>query len=243
MLQGKGLLTAIQKKFLAVFAGLPDQDHFYLTGGTCLAEFYLGHRLSYDLDLFTSEADLILPVSYQVEVASPPMGLQVSIIRRFATFVEFLVTEGEETLRVDLALDSPFRFASPVLSEYGVRVNAFEDIKVDKLLAYYGRAEPRDAVDLYFLLQQEPVAPLLALAVQKDPGFDLYWLAVALNRSTEFPDELERWPVKMLAEFDPPELKRTFQKLALDLMAELTTQRRPGPPNNESPFEVPRHSG
>jgi hypothetical protein len=32
-----------------------------------------------------------------------------------------------------------------------------------------------DAVDLYFLLQQKRVDLLLALAAQKDPGFDLYW--------------------------------------------------------------------
>lgn len=32
-----------------------------------MAEFYLGHRLSFDLDLFTSEASLILPISYEIE--------------------------------------------------------------------------------------------------------------------------------------------------------------------------------
>ena len=42
MLQGKGLLTATQEAFLRLFATLPDQERFYLTGGTALAEFYLG---------------------------------------------------------------------------------------------------------------------------------------------------------------------------------------------------------
>jgi predicted nucleotidyltransferase component of viral defense system len=31
-------------------------------------------------------------------------------------------------------------------------VNGYLDQCVDKLLAYFGRAEPRDAVDLYFIL-------------------------------------------------------------------------------------------
>ena len=224
MLRGKGLLTPIQREFLAVFSGLPDQERFYLTGGTGLAEFYLGHRQSFDLDFFTGESDLILPFSYQVEATCPARGLQVSVTRRFATFVEFLLTRGEGTLRVDLALDAPFRFELPVLSEYGVWVNNFQDLKVEKVLAYYGRTEPRDAVDLYFLLQQERLDPLLALAAQKDPGFDLYWFAVALNRATEFPDEAGRWPVKMLVDFHPPELKWTFQQLAMDLMSRLTAQ-------------------
>jgi len=48
MLRGKGLLTPIQRSFIAEFATLPDQAQFYLAGGTALAEFYLGHRLSFD---------------------------------------------------------------------------------------------------------------------------------------------------------------------------------------------------
>lgn len=49
MLKGKGILPNFQIAFLRLFAGLPDQEHFYLAGGTALAEYYLGHRLSYDL--------------------------------------------------------------------------------------------------------------------------------------------------------------------------------------------------
>ncbi len=61
MLKGRGILSEFQKAFLQLFASLPDQERFYLAGGTALAEYYLGHRLSNDLDLFTSEADLIVP--------------------------------------------------------------------------------------------------------------------------------------------------------------------------------------
>jgi hypothetical protein len=222
MIRGKGLLTPIQSGFLRLFAELPDQRHFYLTGGTALSEFYLGHRHSFDLDLFTAEPDLIVPFSYHVESACLRAGLDVHVTRRFATFVEFAVYRGEESLRVDLALDTPFRFAPPVLSEYGVQVSDFQDLKVDKLLAYYGRAEPRDAVDLYFVLQHQNPEPLFALAAQKDVGFDLYWMAVALNRAAEFPDEAVRWPVEMLVDWNPTELKQAFERLAMDVMSRLT---------------------
>jgi hypothetical protein len=144
-------------------------------------------------------------------------------VRRFATYVEFLVTLGSESLRVDLALDAPFRFEAPAVCEYGVQVNSFADLRVDKLLAYYGRAEPRDAVDLYFILQQESLDHLLDLAAQKDPGFDLYWFAVALGRAAEYPDELDRWPVKMLAELSPVELKQAFEEMAVELMGRIHT--------------------
>ena len=219
MPRGKGLLTPIQRSFIAEFALLPDQAQFYLAGGTALAEYYLGHRLSFDLDFFTAEASLILPYSYQIEALGRQGDLEVSVIRRFTTYVELTVVQNEERLKVDLAQDSPFRLEPPVQTAEGIRVSALSDLRIDKLLAYYGRAEPRDAVDLYFILQQAPLDELVTQAAQKDPGFDLYWFAVALNRASDFPDELERWPVRMLQPLNPRDLKVQFQALALQLMA------------------------
>jgi hypothetical protein len=222
MLKGKGILSDFQKAFLQLFAGLPDQGLFYLTGGTALAEYYLGHRLSYDLDLFTSETDLILPFSYRVEQAAQAAGLHVNIIRRFASFVELQVSLNEDSLKIDLALDSPFRLAPVEPGITGVMVNDFQDLQADKTLAFFGRAEPRDAIDLYFLLQKTRLEVLTDLARQKDTGFDLYWFAVALNRVAKYPDEIERWPVKMLLDCDPLALKRSFQDLAMQIMIQQT---------------------
>lgn len=138
MLKGKGLLSDFQISFLRLFASLPDQECFYLTGGTALAEYYLAHRLSYDLDLFTSDADLIVPFSYRVEQAAQSAGMEIADVRRFASFVEFQAVQNEDTLKVDLALDSPFRFAPVELGDAGVMVNDFQDICTDKTLAFFG---------------------------------------------------------------------------------------------------------
>ncbi len=220
MLEGKGILSVFQRAFLHLFAGLPDQERFYLTGGTALAEYYLAHRLSNDLDLFTSEAGLIIPFSYRVEQAVQSGGMEIRAVRRFASFVEFQVTQGKEQLKIDLALDSPYRFAPAEVGDAGVLVNDFTDIQADKTLAFFGRVEPRDAIDLYFLLQRTSLEELAKLARHKDTGFDLYWFAVALNRTANYPDEIERWPVKMLVYFDPVALKRYFQSLAMKIMTE-----------------------
>jgi hypothetical protein len=222
MLAGKQLLTPIQRDFLTLFARLPDQEQFFLTGGTALAEFFLGHRISFDLDLFTAEEPLIVPFSRRLEDVCVQAGWEISITRRFFSYAEVLLMKEGEELRVDLALDSPFRFDQPLHSEYGVWVNDYKDLIVEKLLAYYGRAEPRDAVDLYMILKEEALADLSPLAAQKDPGFDIYWFAVALNKAQQFPDELERWPVKMVSPFDPVDLKRSFQEMAVEFMARVT---------------------
>jgi hypothetical protein len=218
ILKGFGTLTPLQKEFLEILASLPDKDQFYLAGGTALAEYYLGHRLSFDLDFFTSTENLILPTSYQIESACQKKNLSLKVVRRFSTFVEFLADKGTEKLKIDLALDSPYRFEQPILSSEGILVNDYPDLCADKLLAYFGRAEPRDTVDLYFILQKESSDALLEQASQKDPGFDLYFFAIALNRCESFPDEIERWPVKMLQPFDPRALKGKFLDWAVKLM-------------------------
>ena len=222
-LQGLGLLTSLQSDFLRLFAAVPDQAQFYLTGGTGLAEYYLGHRLSFDLDLFTGVDGLVAPVSYQLESLAAKRQMTVAIVRRLATLVQLTVARAGDSVRAELALDYPLRFGATSVTELGVYVNDYHDLRVDKLLAYYGRAEPRDAVDLYFILQREPLQPLLAEAALKDPGFDLYSFAVALNRASIFPDDPERWPVKMLVPWQPTAIKASFTQLALDITHGLTS--------------------
>lgn len=215
------LITPLQQRFIHVFQQLPDHSYFFLTGGTALAEYYLGHRLSFDLDFFTSEEGAISPVSFQLEDLLKKSNLHYEVIRRLAAYVELLITNENDSLRVDLALDSPFRFNSPLLCPPGIWVNNYDDLCVDKLLAYYGRAEPRDAVDLFFILNTDDSHDLFGKAKLKDPGFDLYWFAVALNRCQNFPDEGARWPVNMLVDWDPKQIKLLFNNLAIEIMGDL----------------------
>ncbi|MBC7319735.1 nucleotidyl transferase AbiEii/AbiGii toxin family protein [bacterium] len=231
LIKGKGIISKSQKNILHYFSKLKDSKYFYLTGGTALAEFYLGHRKSYDLDLFTSEKSLILPFSRLLEEQFKKL-VQVKVIRRFETFVEFEIEE-EETVRVQLAYDSPFKFEKPLESDLGILVNSYKDLIIDKLLALYGRAEPRDAVDIFFILKTENFWDMVKLASIKDPGFDLYWLAVALEKVTDFPNELDRWPVQMLIRFKVEELKNKFSLLAREIMEKIRTSRTGESPSLE----------
>ncbi len=219
MPQSRGLLTKAQQEILRAFQSVPDAQRFYLTGGTALAEFYLGHRHSFDLDLFTTEQGIILPFS-RVAEQHLARHFGIRVVRRLESFVEFVLSAQEETVRVQLAYDSPYRFAPPHKTPLGW-VNDFQDLVVDKVLAFFGRAEPRDAIDLFVILQTEDLAELSDLASKKDPGFDLYWFAQALHKTQDFPDELERWPVELVHPLDPKHLKKRFQEMALDIMTRL----------------------
>lgn len=61
----KSILTQRQKQLLGLFASnLNIKKHFYLSGGTALAEYYLHHRFSEDLDFFSEEE--VSPMSIQI---------------------------------------------------------------------------------------------------------------------------------------------------------------------------------
>jgi hypothetical protein len=225
VLKGKGIISDFQKEIICSLLEISDLQYFYLTGGTALAEFYLGHRRSYDLDIFTAEEGLVLPFSRIAEEELKKKKFSIEVIRRFTSFVEFELTEKDERTKLQFAYDSPFRFDKPVGSDIGIKVNAYKDIIVDKLLAFFGRAEPRDAVDLFFILKKENVWELTELAGKKDPGFDLYWLAVALEKIRDFPDDIIRWPVEMIAEIKVEDLKDIFYRLSREIMERLETKK------------------
>jgi len=180
--KSKGVLTPAQREILRAFQRLPDADRFYLTGGTALAEFYLGHRRSFDLDLFTTEQGLIRPFSRVLEDRFREEGFTLEVVRRLETFAEFVIHCKGEAVRVQVAYDSPYRFGPPEETPL-ILVNDYQDLVVDKLLAFFGRAEPRDAVDLFFILRDEDLEELVKLAKKKAPGFDLYWLARAFENT------------------------------------------------------------
>ena len=113
MLKGKGILSELQKRVISALICITDFSHFYLTGGTALAEFYFGHRKSYDLDIFTSQVGLILPVSRLVEEEFKKSKFSLNIIRRFESFTEFEISQENEIIKVQFALDSPFRLKEP----------------------------------------------------------------------------------------------------------------------------------
>lgn len=218
MLKGKGIISPFQKNLLIAIGKLPEAENFYLSGGTALAEFYFGHRLSYDLDIFTPEKNLIIPFARSIEENLISAGYIIRVIRRFESFVELVVENKGESVVIHISQESPFRFGDPSPSELGIKVNNYQDIIADKVLAYFGRWEYRDAIDLYFILQQEQFEHIVSLAKQKDPGFDLYWFAVSLVKAEDFPDDISQWLVDMLIEVSAKTIKENFINLARQIM-------------------------
>jgi len=142
MLLGKGILTNLQKEVLSLFPQIPDAPQFFLPGGTALSEFYLKHRMFYDLDFFTSQEGLIESFSETLSESLGKKGFEVQVTRRFQTFAEFQLSRGEEETIVHLAYDSPFRFSPAVDSVFGVKINDSKDIIAASSLPSSGDPNP-----------------------------------------------------------------------------------------------------
>jgi predicted nucleotidyltransferase component of viral defense system len=203
------ILTPLQKNFLHKFSAGPYQKSFFLTGGTALAAFYLYHRLSEDLDFFTEDQSSFHGILDWIEKTAGEMRLRVEIRRHADSFIDcyFESQDGGEFLKVDFALDAPFRFEKLVLNtEFNVYVDNLTDISCNKLSALFDRAEAKDFVDLYFLDKEFlPFEQILAIAKKKHVGLDDYWLAQALKQV----EGIHKLP-RMIKPLDLEDFKKGF---------------------------------
>ena len=213
------LLTPFQQQLLKSIGGSPIRDQFYLTGGTALSAFYLHHRYSEDLDLFTPDPLAVTRVAPVLQDIAKNLNAQVSFTRTLGSFLEcFFEGDSGERVKIDFAQDSPYRLQPTLLdTEYDVYVDNATDIACNKLSALFDRAEPKDFVDVFFVCQElMPFTELEELARQKHVGIDDYWLAVAMQRISQV-GILPR----MIKPLDLDELQVFFLSLAQEIIGRI----------------------
>ena len=98
-------LSTGQKKLLGALARSALRSTFYLSGGSALGGFYLRHRVSRDLDLFT--ADDVPLETVQSFLATIP-GLTIASFQKRYDRRTFLVDVDGEPLEVEFTI----RFSS-----------------------------------------------------------------------------------------------------------------------------------
>jgi len=144
----------------------------YVAGGAALNELLLAPRLSQDLDLFhdTEEA---LEATWQADrQLLEGAGFEVGVLRERPSFIEASVERNRETVRMQWVRDSAYRFF-PLLQheDFGLTLHPF-DLATNKVLAFIGRLEVRDWVDVIECDRRiQPLGYLAWAACGKDPGF------------------------------------------------------------------------
>jgi predicted nucleotidyltransferase component of viral defense system len=212
------ILTENQIRILRLISQVPLlKDNFYLTGGTALSAFYLQHRYSEDLDFFTSNNRVISNAVAAFIAALNQSKVKHSVIRMFDTFTEIHIHAGSETIKMDFALDSPYRLQKvKLVDDVGIFIDNERDISCNKLSALFDRADPKDFVDIFFVHHNlMPVEDVIVSTKKKHVGLDNYWLARAFFKVQEV-----GFLPRMVKPVTIDELKLFFLSYATKLMEE-----------------------
>lgn len=178
------ILSATQTKLLEQLSmDKMVYTHFYLSGGTALAEFYLCHRLSEDLDFFSeTEVD---PQSIFVLFKKLHPVLHIKKIDFQQSFNRnlFFITIGQEVIKTEFTY---FPFA-PInkkrIRHNQLAIDSLFDIAVNKIFTIYQKPRSRDFIDLYCILKQEKWT-IEELVKQAKIKFD--WHVDSLQLGTQF---------------------------------------------------------
>lgn len=165
----RGKLTALQDAVLSAFFHEPQP--FFLTGGAALAGFFLKHRETSDLDLFTVNDGAVREAEGKLARIAAERDLRFEIRRSAPDFTRVALTDASEGVVVDLVRDRApqYRASKPIID--GVRVDPLEEIFVNKINTLVSRQEERDLVDLLFIERQGLcVEDYLEAALAKDGG-------------------------------------------------------------------------
>jgi predicted nucleotidyltransferase component of viral defense system len=183
----KAGLSNLQNDFLREFFG--RENRFYLTGGAALVGFYLGHRETNDLDLFTLENEIENGFG-TVRDAARALGASVEAIQTAPDFRRLLVKRGDEAVVVDLVREYVFQLELEKREINGIRIDSPEEILANKLCALLSRSEIRDLVDVRELENAGfKIEDALSVAQKKDTGLTAAQLAWVLNQ-IKFGDDL-----------------------------------------------------
>jgi Nucleotidyl transferase AbiEii toxin, Type IV TA system len=162
-----------------------------LAGGYAVSAHGIGDRPSGDVDLFTSwqHRDEFPELATAVISALEASGFKAAIVMSTDTFARLTltdVTDGAEE-KVELSVD--WRAHDPVQLDIGPVLHA-DDAVANKVCALFGRALPRDFLDVDAALTSGWYTrdQLLELAANADHGFDRLLFADALGALTQITD-------------------------------------------------------
>jgi hypothetical protein len=153
---------------------------FFLTGGAALAGYYLGHRSTNDLDLFTLDDEAFERGRFVLADVARELEAGVEARHHAPGFERWVVRGGDDSVVIDVVRErAPQVYGEKVVRE-GVRLDPVEEILANKLTTLLSRAEERDLVDVLFLERAGyRVEDAIPAAMQKDGGFTpatLAWL-------------------------------------------------------------------
>jgi predicted nucleotidyltransferase component of viral defense system len=220
------VLTPLQQQVLvALFdSGLAERE-YYLTGGTALSTFYLQHRYSDDLDLFTRKRGLLEEDFRHCSAMLTLMGIVVAsqdTTEDYARLFVYPEDQRDAALKIEFARDVPAMMALPETHDQIV-VDSFEDIAVNKVCTILSRTfESKDFCDLFFILNESryELDYLISRAREKEAAFDEEYGVLAFATNLLTVNELQYLP-RMIKPLTLEDLRAYFVPIAEDFIQRL----------------------
>lgn len=152
----KTILSANQKKLLKIIGDNKNIcQYFYLTGGTALAEFYLRHRLSEDLDFFSeTEVDPQSVFSFLKSIQKAAGIKKIDSEQSFNRNLFFLHLNDGDVIKTEFTY-FPFSRIEKKNKIGSLFVDSLLDIAVNKVFTIYQKPRSRDFIDLYLILKHQ----------------------------------------------------------------------------------------
>jgi len=216
---GRVILTLNQQKLLSFLSHNQQfADSFYLTGGTALAEFYLKHRYSEDLDFFSqTEIDSswlpLLQKQIKQALNADRADFQQSFNRNLI-FFKF----GKDILKTEFTY-FPFQPIEKPKVIKQLKIDSILDIAVNKFFTIYQSPSARHFIDLYLILKTKKVSweKLAKLArIKFDTVIDPLQLGTQLITASEVKDL-----PKMIIKLPEKSWQNYFRQRAAELKKEL----------------------
>lgn len=212
------VLTAEQKNILSLLANeAVIADNFYLTGGTALAEFYLNHRLSEDLDFFSEKEIDVNAVSAILKKIQAKAKIKSFHYEQSFNRSLFFLEIGNETIKTEFTY-FPFTTIEAGEKIKQLRVDSLIDIAVNKLFTIYQKPRSRDFIDLYCILEKQKELTLAELIDKTRIKFDYHIDLLQLASQFVKADTLKDYPT-MLKKLETKIWQKFFMKEAAKLSA------------------------
>ncbi len=204
------VLSPTTRSNLALVAGTPLADQFYLAGGTAVA-LYLDHRRSYDLDFFIPERDFPSDLPRRELMH---LGELVVLHEGAGTFVGTL--DGEQIS----FFVYPYPLLESTMTFVGVQIAQLPDLAAMKLDAISSRGTKRDFIDLYQICQDVfPLRETIQHFERKYAG--VRYSMVHLLKSLKYFEDAESDPMPpMLVPLEWAGVKRFFEGEVRQLLEE-----------------------
>ena len=202
---------AVVSEMIAMIKELQNNSLFkdhVLAGGTALT-LQLGHRTSSDIDLFTQKPQNAIELVNYFKNSYKDINIDVAkndFTRIYANGIKVEMVQYEE------------KIIEEIRDEDGIRLFGINEIAAMKLSAITKRTEPRDFIDIAYLLQEIPLKKMFELYKKKfDMISPLYMKRTLLTKSKSIKDN--EWLVggiKMLKNDIEPTNIPTFIEKAIE---------------------------